>query len=70
MQSIITQKIKTLGFDIEHQSSLALKVRGHFKNHDVIISADHRKQTVTIASRSFRAIKTFSYSQFYLAYCQ
>ena len=69
MRDQIIKKVCSLGFAIEHQSDLYLKVRGYFKNHDVIISADHRRQQITIVSRSFRGHKSFSYEGFFLTYC-
>lgn len=60
----VTQIIKAANLSVEIDSSSTFKVRGSFQGCDVVISADHSLQTVSIVSRSFRGHKEYSYSAF------
>lgn len=64
MISKVTQIIKATNLSVEIDSSSVFKVRGSFQGCDVVISADHYLQKVSIVSRSFAGHKEYSYPAF------
>ena len=69
MIQAITSVLKATGLSIEVEDPSGIKLRGIFKNHNIVICADHYRKEILFISTTFRGQKSYSYDEFFLKFC-